>query len=94
MFRIPFWNLERYIFEKVSVFYKPVIKLESFHWTEYDIVKGPMKVWQDIDNVSKIPIFQISLNTNVHKNDEIVNKYVIILQMDSKLLKVANEKFT
>jgi hypothetical protein len=44
MFRIPFWNLERYIFEKVSVFYKPVIKLESFHWTEYDIVKGPMKV--------------------------------------------------
>jgi hypothetical protein len=48
--------------------YKPVIKLESFHWTEYDIVKGPMKVWQDIDNVKKIPIFLISLNTNVHKN--------------------------
>jgi hypothetical protein len=53
-----------------------------------------MEVWQDIDNVSKIPIFQISLNTNVHKNDEIVNKYVIKLQMDSKLLKVANKKFT
>ena len=46
MFRIPFWNLERSTFEKVSVsvFYKPVIKLERFHWTEYNIVKGPMKV--------------------------------------------------
>jgi hypothetical protein len=57
-------------------------------------VKGPMKVWQDIDNVKKIPIFLISLNTNVHKNDEIVNKYVIILQVDFKLLIVANQKFT
>ena len=57
-------------------------------------MKGPMKVWQDIDNVKKIPIFLISLNTNVHKNDEIVNKYVIILQVDFKLLIVANQKFT
>ena len=54
-------------------------------------MKGHMEVWQDIDNVSKIPIFQISLNTNVHKNDEIVNRYVIKLQMDSKLLKVAKK---
>jgi hypothetical protein len=94
MFRIPFWNLEGYSFEKVSVFYKPIIKLGRFDWTEYNIVKGSMKVWQHIDNCNKIPIFQFSLNTNVHRNDEIVNIYIVILQMDSKQLKVANQKFS
>jgi hypothetical protein len=44
MFRIPFWNLGGYSFEKVSVFYKPIIKLGRFDWTEYNIVKGYMKV--------------------------------------------------
>jgi hypothetical protein len=27
------WNLERHSFEKVSVFYKPIIKLGIFDWT-------------------------------------------------------------
>ena len=29
---------------KVSVIYKPIIKLRRFDWSEYNIVKGHMKV--------------------------------------------------
>jgi hypothetical protein len=46
------------------------------------------------ENLNKIPIFQFSLNTNVHRNDEIVYIYIVILQMDSKQLKVANKKIS
>ena len=36
-------NLERHSFEKVPVFYKTIIKLGKFDWTQYNIVKGHMK---------------------------------------------------
>jgi hypothetical protein len=36
-------NLERHSLEKVPVFYKTIIKLGKFDWTQYNIVKGHMK---------------------------------------------------
>jgi len=39
----PFGTLKGIVL-KVSVFYKPIIKLGIFDWTEYNIVKGLMKI--------------------------------------------------
>ena len=42
---------------KVSVIYKPIIKLRRFDWSEYTIIKGHMNVWQHIVRCGFTPSF-------------------------------------